>query len=246
MTGLVWLDDTSPLPDASMATPDGLVAAGGGLAVARLVEAYRKGIFPWFNEGDPVLWWSPDPRMVLHCPDLNVSRSLTKKLRQIARHERSTQARVRVTTDVAFASVIQACSAPLGKREGTWILPAIQTAYYQWHLQGGAHSVEVWLDGRLAGGLYGVSMGRFFFGESMFSAVSDASKIALVYLVRFLQAQGVQHIDCQQETAHLARMGAAPVSRAHFLGLLHDTLGQPAPVWAPGELLASGQLAPAA
>lgn len=243
MHRLTWLDEATPLPDVHLALPDGLLAVGGGLSVERLTEAYRKGIFPWFSPGDPVLWWSPDPRMVLHCSQFKTSRSLAKKLRQIARNEGSLQASIRVTTNLAFATVMQACAAPIGNRNATWISPSIQDAYCDWHAAGNAHSVEVWIDGGLAGGLYGVNLGRFFFGESMFSLASDTSKLALAYLVAFLQVRGIHHIDCQQETSHLASLGASPVSREHFLDLLDTALARPAPEWGSGEILQSGQLA---
>lgn len=224
--------------------PEGLLAAGASVTVERLTQAYRQGIFPWFNPGDPVLWWSPDPRMVLNCDSFKVSRSLAKKLRQIARLERSAQPQIRIMTDTAFSSVIQACAQPRAKQHGTWISPAIQRAYQEWHEAGHAHSIETWIDGQLAGGLYGVCIGRFFFGESMFARVPDASKLALAYLVRFLRAQGVSHIDCQQQTSHLASLGASPISRAAFLKLLEARVDMPPPEWRPGQLLADGALAP--
>jgi leucyl/phenylalanyl-tRNA--protein transferase len=241
---LTWLDDTTPFPHPCNAMPEGLLAAGATLSVERLIQAYRQGIFPWFNPGDPVLWWSPDPRMVLKCDDFKVSRSLAKKLRQLERLERSEHERVRIMTDTAFASVIQACAEPRSSQHGTWISPTIQSAYKAWHESGMAHSIETWIDGRLVGGLYGVCMGRFFFGESMFSRVPDASKMALAYLVRFLHAQGISHIDCQQQTSHLASLGANPVRRSAFLELLEERLDLPAPNWRPGQLLADGMLAP--
>ncbi len=244
MTGLVWLDDSTPLPPASLAPADGLLAAGGDLSIARLTEAYSKGIFPWFNEGDPVLWWSPDPRMVLACSQFKISRTLAKKLRQIARTETSSQTGIRVTTNAAFDAVIQACAAPQDQRPATWISSAICEAYGDWHRAGQAHSVEVWMDKTLVGGLYGVCMGRFFFGESMFSRANDASKLALAYLVPFLQSQGIQHIDCQQATGHLASLGATPISRQQFLILLKQALEYATPSWGYGQLLQSGQFAP--
>lgn len=243
MTRLVWLDDTTPLPHPDLALSNGLLAAGHDLTVTRLIEAYAKGIFPWFSRNEPVLWWSPDPRMVLDCAQFKVSRSLAKKLRQIARTELSPLATVRVTTNLAFTEVMQACAATSEQRNATWISPAICAAYGDWHTIGGAHSVEVWIDQKLVGGLYGVCMGQFFFGESMFSRVSDSSKLALAYLVRFLQVRGIQHIDCQQETGHLASLGANPVSRQDFLTLLSAAVSKPTPLWGCGEILQSGQLA---
>ncbi len=244
MAHLTWLDDLSPLPHPDTALPDGLLAAGGGLSIARLTEAYGKGIFPWFNEGEPVLWWSPDPRMVLACADFKVSHSLGKRLRQIKRGECEPDAAIRITTNIAFAQVIAACAAPRTTQDGTWISPAIQSAYLAWHRAGRAHSIETWISGKLAGGLYGVNLGGFFFGESMFSRADDASKLALSYLVGFLRARGIQHIDCQQQTGHLASLGARPISRRHFLALLERALRSDAPAWGHGQILQSGQLAP--
>ncbi|MBF6618488.1 MAG: leucyl/phenylalanyl-tRNA--protein transferase [Candidimonas sp.] len=246
MSGLIWLDDTDPFPDPAAALPEGLVAAGGRLSIERLTEAYARGIFPWFNDGDPILWWSPDPRMVLACADLKISHSLAKKRRQVARTEQYADARVKVTTDIAFASVIAGCAGRRQTQDGTWISPAIQAAYTAWHRAGVAHSIETWVDGELAGGLYGVCMGRFFFGESMFARVSDASKLALTYLVDFLSIRGITHIDCQQQTAHLASMGARPVGRSDFLALLKRTVHGESPPWKPGQILAGGRLAPLA
>lgn len=221
----------------------GLLAAGADLSVARLIEAYKKGIFPWFNERDPVLWWSPDPRMVLTCDDLHLSRSMRKLLRRIERHERETNAPIRVTTDLVFNEVIQACAAPDDTREATWISPEIQAVYQAWHEAGNAHSIEVWHDGQLAGGLYGVRLGRFFFGESMFSRISDSSKVALVYLVRLLQQMQIRHIDCQQETQHLATMGARPMKRDDFLRLVEDAVHEPETEWHCGQIYQSGEFA---
>lgn len=242
MSGLIWLDPDTPLPEPHSALPEGLLAAGADLSVPRLTEAYSKGVFPWFNEGDPVLWWSPDPRMVLACSDFKASRSLGKKLRQMARLEQSADAPVVVTTDLAFGHVIRACAAPRATQAGTWISNRIISAYTQWHEMGHVHSVETWVDGRLAGGLYGVCLGRFFFGESMFAWEPDASKIALAYLVRFLEGHGITHLDCQQETPHLASLGAAPMRRDDFLSLLHEALRHPAPAWPAGRLLHDGRV----
>lgn len=244
MSGLIWLDADTPLPEPELALPEGLLAAGGDLSVARLREAYSKGVFPWFNEGDPVLWWSPDPRMVLACSAFKVSRSLGKKLRQIARQEDAANARVMVTTDVAFEHVIRACAAPRATQAGTWISDRIISTYTQWHKMGHVHSIETWVDGRLAGGLYGVCMGGFFFGESMFAWLPDSSKIALAYLVRFLERRGITHMDCQQETPHLATLGASTMSRQEFLARLRAALGRPSPDWQAGRLLHDGGLSP--
>ena len=244
MTGLIWLDDATPFPDPGTALPEGLLAVGASLSLERLEEAYRKGIFPWYNPGDPILWWSPNPRMVLACGDFKASHTLRKKLRQIARDEGSTHVRIRITTDLAFGDVITACAASRVAQPGTWISPAIRSAYLAWHHAGKAHSVETWIDGQLAGGLYGVCLGRFFFGESMFSRQSDASKLALAYLVAFLQRHGIQHVDCQQETSHLASLGARPMPRDAFLALLDSALPLASPSWQRGQILASGELAP--
>ncbi len=243
MARLIWLDEYAPLPHPEHAMPEGLLAAGGGLSIERLTEAYSKGIFPWFNEGEPVLWWSPDPRMVLPCREFKVSHSLAKKLRQIARNECDSGARIRVTTNTAFMQVIEACAEPRKTQLNTWISPAIQSAYGAWHRAGRAHSVETWIDGHLMGGIYGVNLGRFFFGESMFSRANNASKVALAYLVAFLLERGIQHIDCQQETAHLASLGAKPISRDNFLALLEQALKDPPPAWGSGQILQSGKLA---
>lgn len=222
--------------------PEGLLAAGNDLSISRLQEAYSKGVFPWFNEGDPVLWWSPDPRMVLTCAEFRISRSLGKKLRQIARDEDTPTPRIVVTTNLAFAEVIQACAQPRATQSGTWISGRIMQAYGKWHALGQVHSVETWMDGKLAGGLYGVNLGGLFFGESMFSWVTDASKIALAYLVRFLMHHGIAHIDCQQETQHLESLGATPMSRRDFLELLGACKRHPAPEWRAGRLLHDGSL----
>lgn len=242
MTSLTWLDSLTPLPSPEQALPEGLLAAGGSLSLSRLTEAYSKGVFPWFNPGDPILWWSPDPRMILPCADLKISASFAKKLRQVARHEREPDARWRVTTDLAFRRVIDACASPRSAGSGTWISPEITAAYTAWHEEGRVHSVETWLDGELAGGLYGVCMGRFFFGESMFARRTDASKLALAYLTRFLMARGIHYIDCQQETHHLASMGARPIGRKAFLALLDRALQHPSPDWGAGQILEDGSL----
>lgn len=244
MTSLAWLDAHSPFPHPSKALPEGLLAVGGDLSIERLTQAYSQGIFPWFNDGDPILWWSPNPRMVLRCQDLHVSRSLSKKLRQVERDDHDPAAPIQLRINTAFARVILACAETREKQTGTWISTEIQNAYTAWHKAGYVHSVETWINGKLAGGLYGVSLGRFFFGESMFTTVSDASKLALAYLVPFLLQQGIQHIDCQQETAHLARMGARPMDRDDFLALLTDARQYPTLHWPSGRLLACGQLAP--
>jgi leucyl/phenylalanyl-tRNA--protein transferase len=204
-----WLGDNQAFPPLARALkyPNGLLAAGGDLSVERLVAAYRRGIFPWYSEDEPILWWSPDPRMVLFPPELKVSRSLAKLLRKN---------RFEVTADRGFGEVIDGCSEPRGEQSGTWITREMKDAYCRLHEAGFAHSVEAWLDGRLAGGLYGVAIGRAFFGESMFARVTDASKVAFVALVRQLLGWQFGLIDCQMKTAHLASFGAREIPRAEF------------------------------
>jgi leucyl/phenylalanyl-tRNA---protein transferase len=225
---LNWIDDTSELPVGSAAMgPDdevpGLVAAGGRVTPQRLNEAYRKGIFPWYSPGQPVLWWSPDPRMVLPVDKFKLSRSLKKTLRHFARDPRC-----ELRVDTAFERVIHACATtPRDGQDGTWIVPAMVDAYIAWHRQGRVHSVETWVDGELAGGLYGVSIGRMFFGESMFAWRTDASKIALAGLIALCREHGVPLIDCQQNTRHLASFGAHEVSRATFEQHLGTVLPAP-------------------
>lgn len=190
-----------------MTEPNGLLAMGGDLTASRLLDAYRHGIFPWFNPGEPILWWSPDPRMVLFPDEVRVTRSLAKRLRNSG---------FEIRVDTAFSQVMQACAAPRTNAAGTWISPAMVTAYSRLQQQGYAHSVEVWHRNALVGGLYGVAIGRMFYGESMFSRMPDASKVALVRLCRQLQRWGFGMIDCQMETPHLASMGARPIPRHAF------------------------------
>ncbi|GAB3459469.1 leucyl/phenylalanyl-tRNA--protein transferase [Massilia terrae] len=225
-----WLETNTPFPDVSEAlTIDapGLLAAGADLSAARLLLAYQNGIFPWFSEGQPILWWSTDPRMVLHTARFKVSDSLRKTLRRIER-SRLEGGRWDVRFDTAFESVMRACAAPRRDGPGTWISEDIIAGYTGLHQLGYAHSAEVWLDGELVGGAYGVCIGRMFYGESMFARVSDASKVALAYLVAFLRGHGVELIDCQQETSHLASLGAAPIPRARFLEHLRAAIREPA------------------
>jgi len=225
---LAWLGPEDPLPDPALAwqVPNGLLAASAQLSVERLIEGYRRGIFPWYTDGQPVLWWSPDPRMVLHLPELRVSRSLRKTLRAAER-----DARWRVTLDVCFDRVMQECAAPRADQDGTWITAAIRAGYGALHRLGLAHSVEVWNAERLVGGLYGVSLGRMFYGESMFAREPDASKTALVSLARMLETHDFSVIDCQQSTRHLASLGAREISRAAFLERVDELVRQPAPDW---------------
>ena len=202
-----------PFPDVERAEtePNGLLALGGDLSVTRLINAYRQGIFPWYSDDQPILWWSPDPRTLLFPERLKVSRSLRKTLgkRLFA-----------ASVDKAFDAVIAACAAPRTEDGGTWILPEMMLAYRRLHRLGFAHSVEVWADGELVGGLYGVALGRVYFGESMFSRRSDASKVALVYLCEKLSQWGYRLIDCQLYTEHLISLGAEEVPRRAFSALL--------------------------
>lgn len=221
-----WLEDDSPLPPGASALgpgsdAPGLVAAGGGLGLRRLEQAYRQGIFPWFSPGQPVLWWSPDPRMVLPVSGFKLSRSLRKT---IQRFLRTPDCEVRI--DSAFDRVIAACAdTPRAGQAGTWIVPQMQQAYRRWHALGHVHSVETWVGGDLVGGLYFVAMGRMVFGESMFAWRTDASKIALAALVAHARLRGVPLIDCQQNTGHLASLGAREISRAAFEQHLTLVLG---------------------
>ena len=242
---LIWLDIDTPFPPVTDALmePPGLLAAGADLSIARLRSAYSQGIFPWYSEDEPPLWWSPDPRMVLKCEDLHISHSLTKRLRQIARAQAAGDFSVAVTINQAFGSVIRSCArASLNGQPGTWITQEMQLAYEAWHLIGQAHSIETWYDGELVGGLYGINIGRMFFGESMFSRADDASKIAFVHLVAFLKRQGVDWIDCQMETKHLASLGAKVVPRAEFLEHVRNRVMLEDLVWRPGLLDQAGQL----
>jgi leucyl/phenylalanyl-tRNA---protein transferase len=215
-----WLGEEITFPPVSTALtePSGLLAAGGDLSPERLLAAYRQGIFPWYSSGDPILWWSLDPRMVLRPVDLKVSRSLARTLRN---------ADYEVRLDTAFAQVIHACSTmPREGQNGTWITREMQTAYLHLHQLGYAHSVETWIDGRLVGGLYGIAIGRAFFGESMFSCIRDASKIALAHLCKHLQHCNFGIIDCQMETSHLASLGAHPIPRCDFVAALELLVNQ--------------------
>lgn len=225
---IAWLDVNTPFPDVSKALTDpaGLLAAGADLSPQRLLQAYRQGIFPWFSEGQPILWWSTDPRMVLYTDRFIISDSLKKTLRKIER-SRHTDHRWEVRFDSAFREVMRACAEPRRSEVGTWISKDIVDGYYGLHRAGYAHSSEVWLDGKLVGGAYGVSIGSMFYGESMFARVTDASKVALAYLVHFLRQQGVKLIDCQQETQHLASLGAAPIPRSKFLQHLRSAIDTP-------------------
>ena len=206
---LAWIGPDDPFPPASRALtePNGLLAAGGDLSQERLLDAYRHGIFPWFSRGEPILWWSPDPRMVLHTAELKVSRSLAKNLRNKG---------YRVTADTAFRDVLRGCAS----RKETWLGKEMQAAYLALHQAGYAHSFETWREDDLVGGLYGVAVGRMFYGESMFSKATDASKVALVTLVKELVVRGFPLIDCQMKTPLLASLGGREIPRAAFLRAL--------------------------
>jgi len=220
-----WIDDDTPLPAPGSVAEElpGLVAAGGRLHPARLEEAYRQGLFPWFGPGQPVLWWSPDPRMVLPAADFKLQRSLRKTLQAFLRTPGC-----EIVFDRDFPAVMQACaSTPRDGQDGTWIVPDMVQAYCAWHRLGRTHSVETRVDGQLVGGLYFVSLGGMVFGESMFSHRTDASKLALAALVAACRARGVAVIDCQQHTGHLASMGARTVPRTSFLADVSLALGGP-------------------
>ena len=227
---LSWIDDLTPLPPSHLAMgpgseAPGLLAVGGSVTPQRLAEAYRCGIFPWYSPGEPPLWWSPDPRMVLPVDSFKMAPSLRKTLRRFIRDPRC-----EVRIDSAFSAVIQACAAtPREGQAGTWIAAEIIAAYTAWHAAGAAHSVETWVNGELVGGLYGVGLGRMFFGESMFSHRTDASKIALAALVAFCRAHGIGLIDCQQHTSHLASLGAREIPRERFEAHLRQAVDAPAP-----------------
>jgi leucyl/phenylalanyl-tRNA---protein transferase len=204
---LAWLGTADPFPpvERALRNPNGLLAAGGDLSLERLLEAYRRGVFPWFSGGEPVLWWSPDPRMVLYCRSLKVSRSLSKSVRNKG---------YEVRVDTAFGEVLQGCAA---RTEGTWLGKEMKASYLGLHRAGHAHSFETWLGSELVGGLYGVAIGRMFYGESMFSRATDASKVALCYLVEYLKTRGFPLIDCQMHTPLLASLGAREIPRRTFL-----------------------------
>jgi leucyl/phenylalanyl-tRNA---protein transferase len=215
-----WLDGDAPFPPVQRALehPNGLLAAGGDLSPGRLLAGYRHGIFPWFSDEDPILWWSPDPRTVLLPAELKVSRSLAKAMRNRP-HE--------IRFDHAFSDVIAACAAPRPNASGTWITDRMREAYERLHRLGHAHSVEIWVADELAGGLYGVALGRVFFGESMFTRARDASKMALVALVERCKRDGIALIDCQMHTEHLASLGARQIPRRDFARLLQELVHYP-------------------
>ena len=215
-----WLRGDAPFPPVTKAlvSPNGLLCAGGALTPQRILDAYTQGIFPWFSEGDPVLWWAPDPRMVLFPEELKVSRSLRKTLAHDVYETR---------VDTASRTVMEAGAPPRDGHAGTWIVPEMVEAYTRLNEMGFAHSVESWRDGELAGGLYGVAIGKVFFGESMFARAPDASKVALAHLVERLRAADFRVVDCQQATAHLASLGAREIPRAAFAQLLQESIQYP-------------------
>lgn len=223
MIQLPWLEPGATLfpPTARALTePNGLLAVGGDLSVPQLLAAYQRGIFPWFDESQPVLWWSPSPRLILKPDNLHISKSMRKLLRR---------APYRVTTDTAFAQVIAACAEPRPDQHGTWITDQIQAAYTALHRLGYAHSVEVWHNDTLAGGLYGVALGRVFFGESMFSRADNASKYGFITLVTALKALAFEVVDCQVRTPHLVSLGAEEIDREQFEQLLMNYIYDDAP-----------------
>jgi leucyl/phenylalanyl-tRNA--protein transferase len=225
---LRWLDaDHIGFPEAEQAftSPNGLLAAGGGLSPEWLIHAYQRGIFPWYEDDQPILWWCPDPRMVLFPQELHISRSLSKLLRNNP---------FKLSIDRDFDAVITACAEPRPRSEGTWITAELKAAYQRLHAIGVAHSVEVWSKENLIGGLYGVALGKVFFGESMFSRSSNSSKLALVFLVHHLRQWGYELIDCQVATEHLASMGAREIPRKEFLARLKELVdGETRPAFWP-------------
>jgi len=215
---ILWLDPKSnqfPPITRALDDPNGLLAAGGDLSPERLIAAYRQGIFPWYSQGEPILWWSPDPRCALPPEQIHISRSLRKSIRNTE---------FEITFDNAFSRVIQACAAPRSYSDETWISTPMQTAYTELHRRGYAHSVELWQNGELTGGLYGIAMGRLFFGESMFSRTTNASKIAFVFFARQLEKWGYALIDCQIENDHLVSLGASSIPRDEFKRYLDQNL----------------------
>ena len=206
-------DQTFPSVTLALSEPDGLLAVGGCLSTQRIINAYSLGIFPWYSNEDPILWWSPDPRLVIFPEKLHISKSLQKTLRK--QH-------FQISFDTAFSEVIKACAAPRSLETGTWLTSEMQAAYIRLHHEGYAHSVEAWHDNQLVGGLYGIAVGQVFFGESMFHSKTDASKVAFVSLIQQLSNWGYQLIDCQVHTQHLVKLGAEEITRTHFSSLLQQ------------------------
>ena len=218
---ITWLRADSAFPpiDAALDEPNGLLAAGGDLSPGRILAAYRRGIFPWFGAGQPILWWSPDPRMVLYVEEFHASHSLRKRVKR---------GDFEVRVDTAFDDVIEYCAqTPREGQLGTWITPGVMDAYRELHAEGFGHSVEAWQDGELVGGLYGLAIDHMFFGESMFARRTDASKIALAALIAFCLDRGIETIDCQQRTSHLASLGGRELPRTEFMRRLGTALAMP-------------------
>jgi len=227
MSGVIWINETDPpaaLPPSRFALkePNGLLAVGGALTPEWLVHAYRAGVFPWYSEGQPVLWWTPDPRAVLFPGEFRRSRSLRRSIRN-----RGYETRI----DTAFVQVVAACAQPRRREPGTWITPAMHESYVELHRRGLAHSIETWRSGELVGGLYGVALGRVFFGESMFTRATDASKVALARLVTECATRGIELIDCQMATDHLASLGSRCIPRRRFEALLARHCQDGADLW---------------
>ena len=227
MSGVIWINESDPpeaLPPSRFALrePNGLLAVGGALTPEWLVHAYRKGVFPWYSEGQPILWWTPDPRAVLFPEEFSCSRSLTKSIRN-----RGYETRI----DTAFGAVVAACAEPRQREPGTWITPAMHRSYVELHERGLAHSIETWSEGQLVGGLYGVALGRVFFGESMFARARDASKVALARLVAECLERGIVLIDCQMATDHLASLGSRSIPRSDFESRLAIECDQDVRLW---------------
>lgn len=217
MKPIYFIRDQLPFPpvECALEYPNGLLAAGGDLSAERILEAYRHGIFPWFNADEPILWWSPNPRMVLFPKEFKISRSLKKVLRQ---------GDYAVRSDTAFEQIMRACAAPRDGQAGTWILEEMIAAYCQLHRMGYAHSVEVWMNNELVGGLYGLAIGKMFYGESMFSRAANTSKIALAHLCKHLELNDFGMIDCQMNTPHLASLGAREIPRTEFIRHLKELI----------------------
>jgi len=221
MSNIPWIEGSSlafPHPNQALNEPDGLLAAGGDLSHKQLLHAYRHGIFPWFDDSQPILWWSPNPRLLIKPQDLHISRSLRKTLKR---------GQFRVTSDTCFSAVMKACAEPREDQGGTWITDQMLDAYTALHTKNHAHSVEIWSDTELVGGLYGVAIGKVFFGESMFSREPNASKVAFVLMMTALKEVGFELVDCQVQTDHLQSLGAHEIERQHFLDLLVDLTDNP-------------------
>ena len=227
MSGVIFLNERDP-PEAlpptryALREPNGLLAVGGSLSTEWILHAYRRGVFPWFSEGQPILWWTPDPRAVLFPGEFRRSRSLAKSIRNGG---------FEVRLDTAFAEVVAGCAAPRRREPGTWITPEMHRSYVDLHQRGLAHSIEAWRDGELVGGLYGVAIGKVFFGESMFSRARDASKVALSSLVDECERRGIRLIDCQMATDHLTSLGSRSIPRRDFERLLASLCRDGADLW---------------